>query len=138
MALLLLFFGSLTLEVRAFQVLRALIHISLSGGFSPNPNSVPVPDWVDASVADWIVSETRDMEKAWGSADSRAAVAFVHIPPHAIQVLQSTLDPEKNPGMNGDFLRPPSCSRLELSMVKIYSGFTWRWVRPGFQCEKHG
>jgi len=57
---------------------------------------------VDASVADWIVSETRDMEKAWGPADSRAAVAFVHIPPHAIQVLQSTLDPEKNPGLNGD------------------------------------
>ncbi|KIM42428.1 hypothetical protein M413DRAFT_18672 [Hebeloma cylindrosporum] len=74
------------------------------GGFSPGPNSVPVPDWVDASVADWIVSETRDMERAWGSADSRAAVAFVHIPPHAIQVLQSTLDPEKNPGMNADTL----------------------------------
>ncbi|KIM42443.1 hypothetical protein M413DRAFT_444859 [Hebeloma cylindrosporum] len=74
------------------------------GGFSPNPNSAPVPDWVDASVADWIVSETRDMEKAWGPAKSRAAVAFVHIPPHAIQAVQSTVTPEKNPGMNADIL----------------------------------
>jgi hypothetical protein len=93
---------------------------------------------VDASVADWIASETRDMEKAWSPADSRAAVAFVHIPPHAIQVLQSTLDPEKNPGMNGDFPYFRSGSGLKLNMPKIYSGFTWRWVRPGFQCEKHG
>ncbi|KIM42442.1 hypothetical protein M413DRAFT_444857 [Hebeloma cylindrosporum] len=74
------------------------------GGFSPNPDSTRVPDWVDASVADWIVSETRDMEKAWGPAKSRAAVAFVHIPPHAIQAVQSTVTPEKNPGMNADIL----------------------------------
>lgn len=51
------------------------------GGFSPNPNSVAVPDWVDASVGEWIKSETAAMEAAWGPADSRAAIAFVHIPP---------------------------------------------------------
>ncbi|KAF8962278.1 Metallo-dependent phosphatase [Flammula alnicola] len=74
------------------------------GGFSPNPDSVPVPDWVDESVADWIVSESQAMEQAWGPADSRGAVAFVHIPPHAIQVLQATLDPNINPGLNADLL----------------------------------
>ncbi|KAF8157071.1 Metallo-dependent phosphatase-like protein [Crassisporium funariophilum] len=74
------------------------------GGFSPNPNSVPVADWVDASVAHWIQSETQAMEKAWGPADSRAALAFVHIPPHAIQAVQATLDANKNPGLNADVL----------------------------------
>lgn len=114
------FSGSLTLEVRNVYILSAPvspINVCLSGGFSPNPSSVPVPDWVDSSVADWIASETRDMEKAWGSADSRAAVAFVHIPPHAIQVLQSTLDPEKNPGMNGNFPYFRSGSGLKLKYI---------------------
>ncbi|KAF9475416.1 Metallo-dependent phosphatase [Pholiota conissans] len=74
------------------------------GGFSPNPNSEPLPDWVDESVAGWIESESRAMEEAWGPAELRGAVAFVHIPPHAIQVLQSTLDPVTNPGLNADTL----------------------------------
>lgn len=67
------------------------------------------------------------MEDAWGPAELRGAVAFVHIPPygfpfhlsscgmnesdlelcrHAIQVLQSTLDPVKNPGLNGASVAP--------------------------------
>ncbi|KDR72673.1 hypothetical protein GALMADRAFT_142967 [Galerina marginata CBS 339.88] len=74
------------------------------GGFSPNPDSEPLPDWVDESVAAWIQSESLAMEKAWGPAESRAAVAFVHIPPHAIEVLQNSLDPNKNPGLNADLL----------------------------------
>ncbi|KAF9525232.1 Metallo-dependent phosphatase-like protein [Crepidotus variabilis] len=75
------------------------------GGFHLKPNStVGVPDWVDASVGDWIQSETIKMEAAWGPADSRAAVAFVHIPPHAIQALQSSVSSDKNPGMNADTL----------------------------------
>lgn len=54
-----------------------------AGGRYPNPDSnVPVPDWVDATVADWIKSETENMEAAWGPSDSRGAVAFVHIPPY--------------------------------------------------------
>ncbi|KAF4616807.1 hypothetical protein D9613_008404 [Agrocybe pediades] len=53
------------------------------GGFSPNPDSVPVPDWVDSSVASWIESESAAMEAVWGPADeARGAVAFVHIPPY--------------------------------------------------------
>ena len=61
------------------------------------------------------------MELAWGPADTRGALAFVHIPPyavlpipsflfstdfsvsasHAVQALQINLDSTKNPGLNG-------------------------------------
>jgi hypothetical protein len=51
---------------------------------SPSPNSEPLPDWVDSTVAGWIQTESRAMETAWGPQESRAAVAFVHIPPWAI------------------------------------------------------
>ena len=92
------------------------------GGVHPNSDSkTPVPDWVDSTVADWIKSEVSKMEDAWGPSSSRQAVAFVHIPPlvnelslflmsksrlnalirHAIQAVQSTINPIKNPGQNG-------------------------------------
>ncbi|KAF5313895.1 hypothetical protein D9619_013002 [Psilocybe cf. subviscida] len=76
------------------------------GGFSPNPISTALPDWVDATVATWIASETAKMDAAWGPADKnkRGAVAFVHIPPHAIEATQATLDPNRNPGLNADTL----------------------------------
>ena len=48
---------------------------------SPNRNPQPLPDWVDATVADWIQTESKAMEAAWGPQESRAAIAFVHIPP---------------------------------------------------------
>ena len=51
------------------------------GGVSPNPNPQTLPDWVDATVADWIQTECKAMEEAWGPQESRAAIAFVHIPP---------------------------------------------------------
>ena len=57
------------------------------GGMSPNPNSKPLPDWVDATVADWIQIESKAMENAWGPHESRAAVAFEHIPPSATHLL---------------------------------------------------
>lgn len=46
-----------------------------------NTDGTPIPDWVDESVARWIEEETEAMDAAWGSADSRSALAFVHIPP---------------------------------------------------------
>jgi hypothetical protein len=49
-------------------------------GFTPGANSVPLPDWVDDSVATWIKSETDIMNSVWGPSDKRAAIAFVHIP----------------------------------------------------------
>lgn len=61
---------------------------------SPNPNSQPLPDWVDATVADWIQTESKAMEDAWGPQTSRAAIAFVHIPPsvtHLFDTLSSLL-----------------------------------------------
>ncbi|KAG6829501.1 hypothetical protein H0H87_011234 [Tephrocybe sp. NHM501043] len=70
------------------------------GGFSPGPNSTRFPDWVDGSVADWIKTETRGMNIAWGSAEKRGALAFVHIPPHIVTDLQKNLDSEANPGLN--------------------------------------
>ena len=99
-------------------------YLAPTGGFSPAPNPTPVPDWVDASVADWIKDETSAMDAAWGPADGdhkRGALAFVHIPPcgllvffaiyicthvnilrHAIQAVQKTLDRTRNPGLNGE------------------------------------
>ncbi|PPR03658.1 hypothetical protein CVT24_007772 [Panaeolus cyanescens] len=72
-----------------------------SRGFSPGPDSTAVPDWVDASVGDWIKSESQLMDEAWGHPASRGALAFVHIPPHAIQAVQPNIDSERNPGLNG-------------------------------------
>ncbi|KAJ6567948.1 Metallo-dependent phosphatase-like protein [Mycena vulgaris] len=72
------------------------------GGVSPE--GTPVPDWVDRSVAGWIKAETAAMVTAWGPASARGALAFVHIAPHAIQAVQPTLDPIKNPGLNDDTL----------------------------------
>lgn len=57
------------------------LFIPYAGGFSLNPDSVALPDWVDDTVAEWIISETAAMEKAWGPAEERGAIAFVHIPP---------------------------------------------------------
>jgi hypothetical protein len=53
-----------------------------TGGVSPNPNPQPLPDYVDSSVADYIVSETGSMNAIWGPAENRGALAFMHIPPY--------------------------------------------------------
>lgn len=45
------------------------------------PQNKPAADWVDASVADWIESETKLMDEVWGPGEQRSALAFVHIPP---------------------------------------------------------
>lgn len=50
-------------------------------GMTYGANSTAVPDWVDASVAGWIESETKQMEAVWGPGEDRGAIAFVHIPP---------------------------------------------------------
>ncbi|OSX63405.1 hypothetical protein POSPLADRAFT_1069817 [Postia placenta MAD-698-R-SB12] len=75
------------------------------GGYSPGKNSTPVPDWVDESVAGWIEQQTTLMDAAWGPADTtRGALAFVHIPPHAIQAMQPGLNSTRDPGLNADLL----------------------------------
>ncbi|RDB18404.1 putative inactive purple acid phosphatase 16 [Hypsizygus marmoreus] len=74
------------------------------GGFSPGPNSTPLPDWVDASVGEWIESETKAMNAVWGQPKKRGALAFVHIPPHIVTDLQLNLNSTKNPGLNADSL----------------------------------
>ncbi|TFK25358.1 Metallo-dependent phosphatase [Coprinopsis marcescibilis] len=76
------------------------------GGIYPDGNAgtKPIPDWVDASVADWIQSESALMEAAWGPDTQRSAMAFMHIPPYAIKVVQAKLDSSKNPGQNADYL----------------------------------
>ena len=61
------------------------------GGVSPNPKPQPLPDWVDASVANWIQTESKAMEKAWGPQESRAAIAFVHIPPSVTHLFYISL-----------------------------------------------
>ncbi|KAG8216059.1 Metallo-dependent phosphatase-like protein [Butyriboletus roseoflavus] len=83
-----------------------------------------MPDWVDSSVAEWIKSETENMNTAWGQPEQRSALAFVHIPPsvpsccdfgwmftdgsrHVIQDVQEILNSSTNPGLNGRFGEPP-------------------------------
>ncbi|KAF8842850.1 Metallo-dependent phosphatase [Paxillus ammoniavirescens] len=63
-----------------------------------------MPDWVDSTVAEWIASETEMMNDIWGPPELRSALAFVHIPPHAIQAVQENLDSSVNPGLNADQL----------------------------------
>lgn len=53
-----------------------------AGGFDQGTGTEAVPDWVDASVATWIETETAAMNAAWGDPTDRAALAFVHIPPY--------------------------------------------------------
>ncbi|KAH7904986.1 Metallo-dependent phosphatase [Hygrophoropsis aurantiaca] len=83
------------------------------GGRYPGDDSAHVPDWVDSSVSRWIKSETSAMNAAWGPAETRSAVAFVHIPPHAIEAVQKHLNSAKNPGLNGDKLGPGSTQATE-------------------------
>ncbi|KAF8997707.1 Metallo-dependent phosphatase-like protein [Cyathus striatus] len=74
------------------------------GGVSEGKNSTPLPDWVDSTVATWIESESKAMNTAWGPAETRGTLAFVHIPPHFVAALQDDLDSEKDPGLNADEL----------------------------------
>jgi len=85
------------------------------GGWSPGSTSAPLPDWVDASVAEWIQSESAIMEAAWGTEASRnrGALAFVHIPPHAIESVQDGLNETRNPGLNADKLGRGSTQATE-------------------------
>ena len=49
---------------------------------------MPVSDFVDPSIADWIESETKLMDSVWGPPDrTRGALAFVHIPPYVFHSL---------------------------------------------------
>ncbi|KAF5348475.1 hypothetical protein D9756_009595 [Leucocoprinus leucothites] len=76
------------------------------------------PDYVDASVAGWMESETKEMEKAWGPATKRSTLAFVHIPPlkrHYISSVQNTITPEKNPGLNANSLAGSGSVQASLS-----------------------
>ncbi|KIJ35245.1 hypothetical protein M422DRAFT_262414 [Sphaerobolus stellatus SS14] len=70
------------------------------GGFRQNETNLP--DWVDETVADWIASETQEMNRAWGPGEQRAALAFVHIPPNVVQNLSETLNNTQDPGLNAD------------------------------------
>ncbi|KAJ6498369.1 Metallo-dependent phosphatase-like protein [Mycena vitilis] len=69
------------------------------GGVSPA--GMPLPDWVDASVALWIKQQIELMNAVWGPAP-RGALAFVHIAPHAIQAVQPPLDSDTELGLNDD------------------------------------
>jgi len=71
------------------------------GGFKTD--NTPMPDWIDASVAPWIVNEVKAMKTAWG-ATPRQHLVFTHIPPNEIQKLQATINNKTNPGLNADTL----------------------------------
>ena len=72
--------GSLIQGVRQLTCIDTCKVLNFNlGGVSQQ--GVQNKDWVDASVAGWIESETKSMEEAWGPATRRSALAFVHIPP---------------------------------------------------------
>jgi len=75
------------------------------GGVSEGGNSTALPDYVETSIATWIQQETQLMDEVWGPANStRGALAFVHIPPHAVQAVWETLNSTINPGLDADAL----------------------------------
>ncbi|KAG9050055.1 hypothetical protein FS837_007808 [Tulasnella sp. UAMH 9824] len=69
-----------------------------------NNKTVAMPDWIDESVAKWLVNEIEAMNEAWGPSENRAAMAFVHVPFHVMESLQPTRDPLKEPGLDGQVL----------------------------------
>ncbi|KAG8970588.1 hypothetical protein FRC05_000524 [Tulasnella sp. 425] len=73
-----------------------------------NNEIISLPDWIDDSVAKWLVDETAAMNKAWGPPENRAALAFVHVPFHVMESLQPTRDPVKEPGLDEDKLEEGS------------------------------
>lgn len=129
---------------------RGVIFGRPKGGFNQAHPSTAVPDWVDETVAGWIEQETALMNSAWGPAENRGSLAFVHIPPwvlnryiifrnhtcsyrlyrHAIQALQPGLNSTRDPGLNGRSVswltvlvisdRTSSCSRP--AGIWLYAG----------------
>ncbi|GJE86758.1 metallo-dependent phosphatase [Phanerochaete sordida] len=88
-----------------FQPALIIWAFDSEAGVSEGANSTALPDFVQASVASWIEQETSLMDEYWGPADkTRGALAFVHIPPHAVQAVWETLNSTVNPGLNADSL----------------------------------
>ncbi|PIL27353.1 hypothetical protein GSI_10500 [Ganoderma sinense ZZ0214-1] len=87
------------------------------GGFSEGTNSTRLPDWVDENVATWINLTVAAMDSGWGPADKmgRGSLAFVHIPPHVVQDLQTNLNSTQDPGLNADELGSGSTQATTLS-----------------------
>ncbi|KAF8058975.1 Metallo-dependent phosphatase [Lyophyllum atratum] len=81
------------------------------GGFSAGADHHGISDLVNATGAGWIETETEAMNAAWGPADKRGAVAFVHIPPNVVRNLP--VDLEINPGLNDDILGDGSVQGAE-------------------------
>jgi hypothetical protein len=64
--------------------------------------SVPVPNWVHASVVEWFVSTNDMLVNRYGNVIP--ALAFVHIPANASRAFQTEVGVDANlqPGMNDD------------------------------------
>jgi len=84
-----------------------------------------MPDWVDSSVAGWIATETAAMDDVWGADAERSALAFVHIPPHAIEAVQRRLNRTESPGLNADELGRGSTQATEKSASAGKDGPFW-------------
>lgn len=101
---------------------------SRSGLFSDGSATTPstsVPDYVDPSVGPWITSELKLMNRVWGPDSNRQAIAFVHIPPHAIQIVFETLNNKTNPGLNDDELGEGSTQASATSTIAGKDGVWW-------------
>lgn len=69
-------------------------------------NTIPVPEWVDASVADWLKSTSAELQKKYGAANGNRTVpslAFFHIPVQAMLAFQDQgVNNNTEPGINDD------------------------------------
>lgn len=76
--------GSSTRRVRTGRCRTSATDAWSSAGVAQNStidDQLQLHDWVDASVGPWMRAELALQERAWGPASTRAALAFVHIPP---------------------------------------------------------
>jgi hypothetical protein len=77
-------------------------------GQTPDERRVPIPDFVHASVADWLVQTNADFIQKYGHAIP--SLAFVHIPPYAMAAFQKQgVNPKYEPGINDDDPLAPQC-----------------------------
>lgn len=70
-------------------------------GRTPDEKRVPIDDFVDTSVADWITQTNAELVQQYGR--KIPSLAFVHIPIFAMSAFQTNgVDPQRQPGINDD------------------------------------
>lgn len=61
--------------------------LSTDSNFVLQGNETQIEDWIEESIASWIISETAAMDATWGPAEERGTLVFMHIPPYVVYAL---------------------------------------------------